>query len=76
LGSFTSALIAKAMINAHKRQGKVEVILDRSQRTKKNSPADFFANSGIATKIDDVHAIAHNKETDYVYYETPNFFRI
>ena len=31
----TSALIAKALLNAYKRGGKVEVILDKSQRTQK-----------------------------------------
>ena len=59
--SFTSAPIAKALLNAHKRGVKVEVILDKSQRTQKYSSADFLANSGIPTKVDVVHAIAHNK---------------
>jgi len=59
--SFTSAPIAKALLNAHKRGGKVEVILDKSQRTDKYSSATFFYNSGISTKIDAKHAIAHNK---------------
>ena len=59
--SFTSAPIAKALLNAHKRGIKVEVILDKSQRTQKYSSADFMANSGSPTKIDAVHAIAHNK---------------
>jgi len=59
--SFTSAPIAKALLNAHKRGIKVEVILDKSQRTQKYSSADFLVNSGIPTKIDAVHAIAHNK---------------
>ena len=39
----------------------MEVILDRSQRTQKYSVADFFAHSGIATFLDEKHAIAHNK---------------
>lgn len=59
--SFTSAPIAKALLNAHKRGIKVEVILDKSQRTEKYSSADFLANSGIPTNIDSAHAIAHNK---------------
>ena len=57
----TSALIAKALLNAHKRGGKVEVILDKSQRTDKYSSATFLFNAGIPTKIDAQHAIAHNK---------------
>jgi phosphatidylserine/phosphatidylglycerophosphate/cardiolipin synthase-like enzyme len=59
--SFTSAPIAKALLNAHKRGVKVEVILDKSQRSQKYSSADFLANSGILTRIDAAHAIAHNK---------------
>ncbi len=59
--SFTSAQIAKALLNAHKRQVKIEVILDRRQRTQKYSSATFLCNQGIAVKIDAQHAIAHNK---------------
>lgn len=59
--SFTSAPIAKALLNAHKRGVKVEVILDKSQRTDQYSSATFFYNSGIPVKIDSQHAIAHNK---------------
>ena len=59
--SFTSAPIAKALLNAHKRGVKVEVILDKSQRTDKYSSATFLYNSGILVKIDAKHTIAHNK---------------
>lgn len=59
--SFTSAPIAKALLNAHYRGVKVEVILDKSQRTQKYSSATFFFNAGIPTKIDGAHTIAHNK---------------
>ena len=59
--SFTSAPIAEALVRAHKRGVKVQVILDRSQRTQKYSSADFLVNSGISTRIDAAHAIAHNK---------------
>ena len=59
--SFTSAPIAKALLNAHKRGVRIDVLLDKSQRKEKYSSADFLANSGIPTKIDAVHAIAHNK---------------
>ena len=40
--SFTSAPIAKALMEAHKRGVKVQVILDKSQRTEKYSSATFF----------------------------------
>ncbi len=59
--SFTSSPIAKALLNAHKRGVKVEVILDKSQRTQKYSSATFLYNQGIPVKIDAQHAIAHNK---------------
>jgi phosphatidylserine/phosphatidylglycerophosphate/cardiolipin synthase-like enzyme len=44
-----------------KRSVKVEVILDKSQRTQKYSSATFLYNQGIPIKIDAQHAIAHNK---------------
>jgi phosphatidylserine/phosphatidylglycerophosphate/cardiolipin synthase-like enzyme len=59
--SFTSAPIAKALLNAHKRGVKVEVILDKSQRTQKYSSPTFLYNQGIPVEIDPQHAIAHNK---------------
>lgn len=59
--SFTSAPIAKALVDAHKRGVKVQVILDKSQRTEKYSSADFVVHAGIPTYIDAKHAIAHNK---------------
>ena len=59
--SFTSKPIAKALLDAHKRGVKVEVILDKSQRSEKYSSADFMVHAGITTYIDSAHAIAHNK---------------
>jgi phosphatidylserine/phosphatidylglycerophosphate/cardiolipin synthase-like enzyme len=59
--SFTSASIAKAIVDAHKRGLKVAVILDKSQRTEKYSSTDFVQHAGIPISIDAKHAIAHNK---------------
>jgi phosphatidylserine/phosphatidylglycerophosphate/cardiolipin synthase-like enzyme len=59
--SFTSAPIAKALLDAHKRGIQVQVILDKSQRGEKYSSADFLANQRVPTMIDANHAIAHNK---------------
>ncbi len=59
--SFTSAPIAKALVEAKQRGVKVEVILDKSQRTEHYSEADFLAHAGIPVSIDAAHAIAHNK---------------
>jgi phosphatidylserine/phosphatidylglycerophosphate/cardiolipin synthase-like enzyme len=59
--SFTSAPIAKALVDAEKRGVKVQIILDKSQRTEKYNEADFFLHEGVPTWIDAKHAIAHNK---------------
>src|SRR4030043_789782 len=59
--SFTSYKIAKALLDAHKRGVKVEIILDKSQKSDQYSWADFLGNSGMSVKIDAQHAIAHNK---------------
>jgi len=59
--SFTSAPIAKALVNAHKRGVHVEIILDKSNKSKKYSAGDFTAHMGVTTYIDSKHSIAHNK---------------
>jgi len=59
--SFTSVPIAKALVNAHKRGVHVEIILDKSNKSKKYSAGDFTAHMGVTTYIDSQHAIAHNK---------------
>ena len=59
--SFTSKDIAKALVDAHKRGVKTEIILDKSNRSKKYSAGDFTAHMGIVTYIDSAHSIAHNK---------------
>ena len=46
--SFTSYKIAKALVDAHKRGVKVEIILDKSQKSDQYSSADFLANSGMS----------------------------
>jgi phosphatidylserine/phosphatidylglycerophosphate/cardiolipin synthase-like enzyme len=61
--SFTSARIAEALVDAHKRGVKVTAILDSSQRTAKYTSATFLHNQGVATFTDAKHGppIAHNK---------------
>jgi phosphatidylserine/phosphatidylglycerophosphate/cardiolipin synthase-like enzyme len=72
--TFTSVPIAKALVEAHTRGVRVEVILDKSQRGfihgvaagpaligSQYSAADFLAHSGISVLIDSEHAIAHSK---------------
>jgi phosphatidylserine/phosphatidylglycerophosphate/cardiolipin synthase-like enzyme len=59
--SFTSAPIAQALVAAHRRGVKTEVILDSSQKSEKYTEADFLTRAGVPTFIDSAHAIAHNK---------------
>ena len=50
--SFTSAPIAKALVDAKKRGVVVSVILDDSNLTDKYSSATFLKNAGVPTWID------------------------
>jgi phosphatidylserine/phosphatidylglycerophosphate/cardiolipin synthase-like enzyme len=59
--SFTSAPIAKAIVDANKRGVQVTAILGKSQRTEKYSSATFLQNQNVPVFIDAKHAIAHNK---------------
>ncbi|HPL62942.1 MAG: phospholipase D family protein [Syntrophales bacterium] len=59
--SFTSAPIAKRLVDAHKRGVKVRVILDKSQQKERYTSATFLFNAGVPVMIDSEHAIAHNK---------------
>jgi phosphatidylserine/phosphatidylglycerophosphate/cardiolipin synthase-like enzyme len=59
--SFTSAPIARALLDAEKRGVRIKVVLDKSQRREKYTSADFLVHGGVTTYIDARHAIAHNK---------------
>ena len=59
--SFTSAPIAKAVIDAFKRGVDVRVIVDKSQVSEKYTSATFIKNAGIPIVVDTKPAIAHNK---------------
>ena len=59
--SFTSAPIAKALVDARNRGIDVKIILDKGQVTAKYSVTTFFNNHGINPSIDYKPAIAHNK---------------
>lgn len=59
--SFTSAPIAAALRDAHRRGVRVRAILDDSNESSKYSAADFLVRAGISTWLDSKHAIAHNK---------------
>ncbi len=59
--SFTSAPIAQAVAQAHRRGVDVRVILDKSQLSERYTSATFLHNAGIPVVIDKKPAIAHNK---------------
>ena len=59
--NLTSAPIAKALVDAHKRGVDVQVILDKSQKSETYFSATFLANEGVPIYIDPVHEIAHEK---------------
>lgn len=58
---FTSSSIAQALVEAHQRGVKVEVLLDRSRTEIDNEQADFIVQKDVPTFIDDKHTTAHNK---------------
>ena len=58
---FTSAPIAKALVEAKKRGVQIEVIIDQKEITNKYCAATFFANEGVPVFGDGKHSIFHNK---------------
>jgi phosphatidylserine/phosphatidylglycerophosphate/cardiolipin synthase-like enzyme len=58
---FTSPAIARALVEAHKRGVKVEVILDRSRTEIDNEQAEVIVQNDVPTFIDDKHTTAHSK---------------
>ena len=59
--SFTSAPIAKALVDAKARGVDVQVVMDKSQKSEKYTSATYIVNHDIPVRIDTQHAIAHNK---------------
>ncbi|HKM53330.1 MAG TPA: phospholipase D-like domain-containing protein, partial [Isosphaeraceae bacterium] len=59
--SFTSAPIAKALVDAHRRGVDVRVILDARANGGRYSEATFLKHAEIPVLIDSQHSIAHNK---------------
>ena len=58
---FTSAPIAKAVVEAKRRGVDVAAVMDRTQQTQRYSAATFLADAGIPVRIDYVPAILHDK---------------
>ena len=59
--SFTSAPIANALVEAHRRGVRVQVVLDTSRLSEASSQAALLANRGIPLKVDAQHTLAHDK---------------
>ena len=59
--SFTSSPIAKALVDAHKRDVKVEAILDKSNQSSKYSSATFLYNHRVPVHIWQGSGYFHNK---------------
>ena len=59
--SFTSAPIAKALVDAHKRGVKVKAILDKSNQSSKYSSATFLHNHQIPVLMWDGSGYFHKK---------------
>jgi phosphatidylserine/phosphatidylglycerophosphate/cardiolipin synthase-like enzyme len=58
---FNSRPIAKALVEAHKRGVKVEVILDLSRTEIDSSQADVLFDNHVPTFTDGQHLTAHSK---------------
>lgn len=73
--NFTSARIGDALVAAHKRGVDVELVLDKSVPTERNSALPTMLAAGIPVWIDSRHKIAHNKViiVDDAWVETGSF---
>lgn len=73
--NFTSQPIADALVSAKKRGVDVQVVLDKSVPTERNSKLQDMLSAGIPSYIDRKHQIAHNKTiiVDERYVETGSF---
>lgn len=58
--SFTSKPIATALLDAHKRGVKVQVVADR-KANKRYSAVTFLANQGVSVRMNGHYAIHHHK---------------
>ena len=58
--SFTSKPIATALLDAHKRGVKVQVVADR-KANQRYSAVTFLANEGVPVRLNSHYAIHHHK---------------
>ena len=59
--SFTSKPIAQALLAAHKRGVKVEVVADEKSNRRSYSATTFLANQGVPVRLNGHYAIHHHK---------------
>jgi len=59
--SFTSKPIATALLSAHRRGVKVQVVADEKSNGRGYSAAKFLANEGVPVRLNGNYAIFHHK---------------
>lgn len=59
--SFTSAIIAEHLIQAHQKGIRVRVVLDESQKYQRKSVAAALSESGLEPRFNPHYKIQHNK---------------
>ena len=59
--SFTSKPVSSALLDAHKRGVKVQVIADKKSNTGQYSAVTFLANQGVAVRLNGNYQIFHHK---------------
>jgi len=58
---FTSKPIATALLDAHKRGVRVQIVADKKSNSGKYSAVTFLANQGVPVRLNDRYAIHHHK---------------
>jgi phosphatidylserine/phosphatidylglycerophosphate/cardiolipin synthase-like enzyme len=58
---FTHNAIAQALVRAHQRGVKVQVLLDEKSDATNRYVISLFRSAGVPMRADGAHAIAHNK---------------
>jgi len=73
--SFTSKPISTALLDAHKRGVKVQVIADKKSNTGQYAAVTFLANQGVPVRLNGKYQIFHHKFMvfDGLHVETGSF---
>ena len=59
--SFTSKPVSLALLDAHKRGVKVQVVADAKSNNGQYSAVAFLANQGVPVRVNGTYAIFHHK---------------